>query len=162
MVIGHIHIWDVIHVCVCSIHIADSHSRMLNVTARLAIEIKNLPHWVIDWTDNTPQRDPASLTISDLLPSEADGQELNKRAVQHVMSILVEEFSSISYLAALIPPEDSPHKACKSRIVPMKLLFKDEKYKSQTTEILDRLAVDAQLSGKPEVYTSGYYMYRTV
>ena len=63
---------------------------------------------MIDWTDNTPQRDPASLTISDLLPSEADGQELNKRAVQHVMSILVEEFSSISYLAALIPPEDSP------------------------------------------------------
>ena len=51
-------------------------SRMLNVTARLAIEIKNLLHWVIDWTDNAPQRDPASLTISDLLPSEADGQEL--------------------------------------------------------------------------------------
>lgn len=121
------------------------------MTARLAIEIKNLPHWMIDWTDTTPQRDPATLTISDLLPSEADGQELNKQAVQHIMSFLVEEFSSISYLAALIPPEESPHKTCKSTIVPMKILFKDEKYKSETTDILDRLVVDAQLSGKPEV-----------
>ena len=123
---------------------------MLNMTARFAVEIKNLPHWTIDSTDTTPQRDPASLTISDL-PSAADGQELNKRAVQHIMSFLVEEFSSISYLAALIPPEESPHKTCKSTIVPMRMLFKDEKYKSETTEILDRLVVDAQLSGKPEV-----------
>ena len=32
----------------------------------------------------------------------------------------------------------------------MKLLFLDEKYKSQTTEIMSKLACDAQLSGKPE------------
>ena len=133
---------------------------MLNMTARLPVEIKNLPHWTIDWTDTTPQRDPATLTISDLLPSEADGQELNKRAVQHIMSFLVEEFSSISYLTALIPPEESPHKTCKSTIVPMKILFKDEKYKSETTEILDKLVIDAQLSGKPEV-TQSVHMHIT-
>jgi hypothetical protein len=34
----------------------------------------------------------------------------------------------------------------------MKILFKDEKYKSETTEILTRLVKDAELSGKPEVY----------
>lgn len=34
----------------------------------------------------------------------------------------------------------------------MKVLFKGEKYKSETTEILDRLVVDAQLSGKQSVY----------
>lgn len=83
------------------------------MTARPAVEIKNLPHWTIDWTDTTPQRDPASLTISDL-PSAADGQELNKRAVQHIMSFVVEGFSSISYLTAFIPPEENPHKTCKS------------------------------------------------
>ena len=51
---------------------------MLNMTARLAIEIRNLPDWEIDWDDTTPQRDPATLTISDLLPGEADGVELRR------------------------------------------------------------------------------------
>ena len=68
------------------------------------------------------------------------------------MSFLVEKLSSVSYLASLFPPEDAPtHPICKTTAVPMKILFKDEKLKSKTTEILDRLAVDAQLSGKPEV-----------
>ena len=129
----------------------DKHATMLNMTARLAVEIQNLPNWTIDWTDNTPQRDPATMTISDLLPNERDGQELHKQAVQHIMCFLVEEFSSVTYLAALISPEDTPHKICKSTIVPMKVLFKDEKYKSETVDILDKLAVDAQLTGKPEV-----------
>ena len=39
----------------------------------------------------------------------------------------------------------------KSNVVPMKILFKDEKYKAETVDILSRLVVDVQLSGKPEV-----------
>ena len=27
---------------------------MLNVTARLALKISNLPNWTIDWNDRTP------------------------------------------------------------------------------------------------------------
>ena len=76
----------------------DKHSEMLNMTARLAIEIKNLPDWEVDWNDTTPQRDPTKLTISDLLPSEADGAELEKRAVQHIMHTLVEEFPCLADL----------------------------------------------------------------
>jgi len=43
----------------------------------------------------------------------------------------------------------------------MKILFKDEKYKVQTTDIFIRLAADAQLSGKPEViYNAEIYLPR--
>ena len=80
--------------------------------------------------------------MSDLLPNEGDGQELHKQAVQHIMCFLVEEFSSLTYLAALTAPEDNSSNESS---------FKDEKYKSETVDILDKLAVDAQLTGKPEV-----------
>ena len=129
---------------------ADKHSKMLNMTARLAIEIRNIPDWNVDWNDRAPQRDPATLTISDLLPSENDGTELEKRAVNHVMHILVEEFPSLSDLQPLLPSSETDPVG-ESNVVPMKILFKDEKYKSETTEILTRLVKDADLSGKPEL-----------
>lgn len=58
---------------------------MLNLTARLAVQIQNLPDWEIDWNDTTPQHDPSTLT--DILPNEGDGQELKKRAAQYVMHV---------------------------------------------------------------------------
>ena len=67
------------------------------------------------------------------------------------MHFLVREFSCLGHLKSLLPDEDSPHIASESTVVPMKVLFKDEKYKAQTTDILARLVVDTQLSGKPEV-----------
>lgn len=126
------------------------------MTARLAVEIKNLPDWEVNWDDATPQCDPESLTISDLLPNEVDGTCLQKRAVHHIMNILAEEFPSLADIQPFLPPSHVPYNGiCKSKVVPMKILFKDEKYKSETTEILSRLVEDAQLSGKPEV-TPGY------
>ena len=100
----------------------DQHSKMLNMTARLAVEIRNLPDWNVDWNDTAPQHDPAALTISDLLPGEADGTELQKRAVHHIMHILVEEFPSLVDLEPVLPSSDT----CivgKSNVVPMKILF---------------------------------------
>ena len=129
---------------------ADKHSKMLNMTARLAIEIRNIPGWNVDWNDRAPQRDPATLTISNLLPSEGDGTELEKRAVNHIMHFLVEEFPSLSDLQPLLPSSKTDPVG-KSNVVPMKILFKEEKYKSETTEILTRLVKEADLSGKPEV-----------
>ena len=85
--------------------------------------------------------------MSDLLPNEGDGQELHKQAVQHIMCFLVEEFSSLTYLAALTAPEDNSSNESS---------FKDEKYKSETVDILDKLAVDAQLTGK---WNTFMYMY---
>ena len=47
-----------------SFNSTDKHSTMLNLTARLAVDIRHLPDWEIDWDNNTPQRDPATLTIN--------------------------------------------------------------------------------------------------
>jgi hypothetical protein len=116
------------------------------MTARLAVKIRHLPDWEIDWTDATPQRDSATLTISDLLPIENDGLELHKRAVQHVMQFLVKEFSSLNYLESLVPSDDSPQSVNKSSVIPMKIT--DDIY---TIDILERLVTDADLSGKLEV-----------
>ena len=124
---------------------------MLNLTARLAVQIQHLPDWEIDWNDTTPQRDPSTLTITDILPNEGDGQKLKKRAVQYVMQFLVTEFSCLNHLESFLQNKESPHCVNKSNVVPIKMLFKDEKYQAETVDILSRLVVDAQLSGKPEV-----------
>lgn len=55
------------------------------MTAQLAVEMKNLPVWEVDWTDTIPQRDPAMMTIWDLLPSEADSVELGKQTTYNMI-----------------------------------------------------------------------------
>ena len=135
---------------ITTITTVDRHSKMLNMTARLAVEMKCLPPWEVDWTDTKPQRDTSTLTISDLLPNESDGLILEERGVDFIMQFLVTEFKSLNHLQPLLPSKEGPN-VSRSNVVPMKLLFLDEKYKAETTEILARIASDAQLSGKPEV-----------
>lgn len=57
--------------------------KMLNMTTWLAVVIKHLPEWEVNCNDTTPQADLASVTISELLPTEADGTVLHKWAVEH-------------------------------------------------------------------------------
>ena len=123
---------------------------MTNLTSWLAINIRYLPDLEF-WSDCTPQRSRSSLTIDDFLPSETDAAILKERAVHYIMSFLVTIFPSLKSLAKLIPPINPPHPVAKSEIVPMKVLFKDEKYKSITIEILEQLLVDAGLSGNEAV-----------
>ena len=129
----------------------DHHSTMLNLTARLAVEIQNLPDWDIDWSDSKPQKSRSSLTCADFLPDEADTTELQKRAVLLVMEILTAEFTSLSDLQKYVPQRQSPYPVRKSVAVPMQALFKDEKYKSDTIDILSVLMKDAALTGTPQV-----------
>lgn len=129
----------------------DHHSTMLNLTSRMAVDIQNLPHWEVDWSDNKPQKTRSSLTCADFLPDEADATELQKRAVLLVMEILTTEFTSLSDLQKLVPQRESPNPVCKSVVVPMQALFKDEKYKSETIDILSALMKDAALTGTPQV-----------
>ena len=63
----------------------------------------------------------------------------------------METFPNLKHLAAVIPPMEPLHPVVKSEVVPMKILFKDEKYKSATIEILSRLLVDTCLSGNQQV-----------
>lgn len=126
---------------------------MTNLTLRLAINIRYLPDFDFSWSDSTPQRSRSSLTIDDFLPNVSDAAILKERSVHYMMSFLVETFSCLKHLAAVpvIPEEEPLHPVLKSEVVPMKILFKDEKYKSVTIEILTQLLDDASLSGDQQV-----------
>ena len=117
----------------------------------MAISIRVLPEWEVDWSDDSPQRDPHTLTISDILPSAGDAAELEKRAVHYVMHLLVMEFTSLNELEIFLPNEQVPTSIEKSVVIPMKILFKDEKYITETIDILEQIGMDAKLTGTPEV-----------
>ena len=124
---------------------------MLNITSRIAIRIRYLPSWEFDWSDTTPQRSRSSLTVINFLMSEADAAEIHERAVRYMMRYMVSVFSTFSDLKQFVAEETPLHPVVKTEVVPMKVLFRDEKYVSETIEILTDIAKDAQLSGHPQV-----------
>ena len=127
---------------------------MVNVTARLAVKIQNLPPWEVDWSDRNHQKSRSSLTIDDILPSQDDSAEFMRRAVRYLMCFLVSEFSALADLEKFVPPEQTPHPVRKAEVIPMKLLFKDEKYTAETIDILSDYITAAQLTGvEPQVNT---------
>ena len=101
---------------------------MLNATTRLAVSIRYLPDWEIDWEDCKPQKSRKELRIEDVLPSEADGLVLRQRAVQFIMRLMVTEFKSLANLSQYVPQEQPLYPVMKTQVAPMKLLFRDEKY----------------------------------
>ena len=127
------------------------HSQMLNATSRLANKVQHLPEWEVDWEDSKPQNPRSTLQITDILPNEADGRELHEQAVNFVMRLLVEVFESLRGLARYAPQEKNLHPVATSEVVPMELLFRDEKYTSENVEILKKIAMDANLHGNPQV-----------
>ena len=132
-------------------HITDCHSSMMNVTSRLAIKIRYLPDFDFSWSDKAPQRPRESVTIEDVSPSESDAQVLKQHAIHFIMEFLVTTFSSLQDLEKLIPTVEPVHPVQKTDVVPMKLLLKDEKYTSETIDILSQLYNDANLSGDHQV-----------
>ena len=129
----------------------DTHSSMLNVTARLAVAINNLPDWRVDWDDTKPQRQRSSLTVEDFIPTVDDATALNESAIQYTMEFLVQEFTSLENLECYVPVRKSPYPVQTPQVAPMEILFRDEKYKAETIEIIRQLMNDANLSGTPEV-----------
>ena len=124
---------------------------MLNVTARLAVKIHNLPDWEVDWDDTTPQCSRSSLSCDHFLPSTEDTTALEESAIQYTMEILVQEFDCLSELKCLLPCRETPHTTKTPTIAPLPILFKDEKYKAETIEIVRQLMKDANLSGRSQV-----------
>ena len=139
---------------------------MLNATSRIAIRISNLPDWEIDWSDTIPQRSRDSLTVVDFMLSETDAAEIHERAVCYMMGFMVKSFSTFSDLKKFVPEERPIHTVVKTEVVPMKVLFRDEKYISETIEILSDLVKSAKLSGQPQVSCAQkctlHYMYHIV
>ena len=129
----------------------DRHSSMMNVTPRLAIRLRYLPDWEFDWQDMQPQRSRDTLTISDFLPSEDDASYLKTQATHYIMRILTEEFEQLLHLKRFVPEQRPLHPPKKSEVAPMKVLFKDEKYTSETIDILVKLMEDGNLNGQSQV-----------
>ena len=73
-----------------------------------------------------------------------------------MMNFLVREFKDLARLSQYVPEEVPLHPVEKSEIVPMKVLFKDEKYTSETIDILAQLTEDATLTGDSQVYIINY------
>ena len=68
-----------------------------------------------------------------------------------MMRYMVSTFSTFLDLKQFVPDETPLHPVVKTEVVPMKVLFRDEKYVSETIGILTDIAKDAQLSGQPQV-----------
>ncbi len=133
------------------LYLLDKHSSMLNVTARLAVRINNLPDWDVDWNDTTPQCSRSKLGCDHFLPSTEDADALNEAAVQYTMEFLVQEFDCLRNMKHHVPPHQSPHPVETPDVAPMAILFKDEKYKAETIEIIRQLMEDAALCGNSQV-----------
>ena len=122
----------------------------MNVTARLAVRIRYLPDFPFQWSDTQPQLSRQALTIELYLPDKEDAERLQQRGVQYLEEFLVERFSHLedlqryTHVEGLRPPQ-------KSEVMPMKVLFKDEKLKAYTIDILPQLVMDANLDGTPQV-----------
>ena len=74
----------------------DQHTHMLNITSRLAVNIRYVPEELFDWSDDKPQKSMESLTISDFMLSESDADEMRARATTYMMRFLVSNFSTFS------------------------------------------------------------------
>lgn len=106
--------------------------------------MEHLPDWEVDWDDITPQCSQSSLSCDTFLPSIDDAKVLEESAIQYTMEILVQ-------VKSCVPARECPHPVRTPSVAPMSILFKDEKYKAETIDIIRQLMEDANLSGRSEV-----------
>ena len=130
--------------------IPDHESHMLNVTSRLASEMRHVPEDV-DWADSSPQGSRTHLTAADILPDVDDTSVLRKRALLYLQHFIVTEFSALSELHQVLPALHPCGGVTKTNVVPMKILFRDEKYAAENVEILHDLVKNAALIGTNQV-----------
>lgn len=121
------------------------------MTSRLAVNIKNLPPGIVNWSDKKPQSSRSSLRSEDIIANEEDGEVMSRRATAYIMRFLVGTFKALKHLQSLVPKQHSPHQVSKSQVAPMKILDVDEKYTQGNLEILDQLQRDAELCGDHQV-----------
>ena len=136
---------------VTQISLTEHHSNMLNLTSRIAVQLQNLPKGDVNWANCKSQKPRRCLTASDFLPDDNDAAQFHKRAVQLVMEVLVRNFEALHDLQPHVPQRESPHPIKKSVVIPMEILFKDEKMKAETIDILTDLMKDARLTGEYQV-----------
>ena len=138
-------------------NIIDHHNKMENTTTRLAVQIQNHPPFPFSWDDNAPQKSRSELKEENILPNEDDGHHLYQRMMNFMMDFLVNELKSLSDLRQFLPSKQHPP-AHKSVVMPMKLLFRDEKYTDENIQIMLQLLKDANLDGSPQVICAIKYI----
>ena len=67
-----------------------------------------------------------------------------------MMEFFVKELKSLSDLCQFLPAKQRPP-VHKSVVMPMKLLFQDEKYTDENIQIMLQLVKDANFDGSPQV-----------
>ena len=67
------------------------------------------------------------------------------------MRFLTQEFTALAELKKHAPEQRPIHPPTKTEVAPMKVLFKDEKYASETIDILAKLMEDGNLKGTCQV-----------
>ena len=123
---------------------------MHNTTTRLAIAVDNTPPFDFNWEDATPQKSRGNLQIDEVYPNMEDGRQLFERATHYAAKVLVEEFPCLRDLKWFVATHSNTS-AHKSTIVPMCLLFKDEKYIDDNIQILQEYMRECGLNGSPQV-----------
>ena len=96
------------------------------------------------------------LTLDEIFPNVEDGRVLFERAVQYTAQVLVEEFPTFSDLRQFVVSPDRSSAVHKSTVIPMKLLFKDEKYTDDNIQILQEYSRECNLTGSPQVWSKIY------
>ena len=140
------------HYAITAAVLVDHSNKMENTTSRLAIQIQNYPPYEVDWADNSAQKARCDLEEKDILPNDEDGQQLYDHMLKFVMSFLVKKLESLSDLCQFLPSAVE-RSTCKSEIVPLMLLFRDEKSIDENIQILVQYTKDAELDGSPQVCT---------
>lgn len=79
------------------------------------------------------------------------GNNLFDRAVEYVMHFLPAHFTALRDLQHTVKPP-SCHSLKKSKIIPMTLLQRDEKYTDNTIKILHDFKSDCNLTGTHQVH----------
>ena len=73
------------------------------------------------------------------------------RGLYSITAQLVEEFPTFSNLRQFVATPDRSSAVHKFIVVPMKLLFKDEKYTDEYIKILQEYSRECNLTGSPQV-----------
>ena len=129
----------------------DAHNTMENTTSQLAVRMYKYPPFPFQWDDKSPQMSRGDLKEKDVLPSEGDGDCLRDHMLKFMMTFIVKEFKSLTDLAHFIPSQSVPP-AHKSEVLPLKLLFRDEKSIDENIQILVQYIKDAASDGSPQVH----------
>ena len=99
----------------------------------------------------SPQGSRSQLTVAGILSDADDSMVLTKQALVFLQHFITSQFDDVHDLQPFLPGTHTPESVEKTEVVPMRLVFRDEKYVTENVAILRDLARDANLTGHHHV-----------